>query len=200
MISEFLSSLFEPGIIFLIIFTFIAGAGIGFSYLSLAGSIVGVIVVMFFQAVIFFSVDYVDALLYIDMTGVSGGMAAKILNMHLVIHPVLLMLWIWFGRSSKKFEIQTRTAAAGKMQSKDFRLELDILGSAPELAVAGWFPARWNHMDNDQRLQWAENHIVDLRRIWVSGDADGFKEFGTELPAMMAAIDNDQYVTSGDAA
>ncbi len=84
MISEFLRSLSEPGIIFLIIFTFVTGAGIGLANLSLAGSIVGIIVIMFFQLLIFFSVDYVSALRYIDMTGASGGMAIKVLNMHLV--------------------------------------------------------------------------------------------------------------------
>jgi len=190
MIGEFLGGLFEFGIIMLLILSFLSGATVGWAYLNWVGNVVWFVILAFLQMLILNNTEYIGILAEIIQIGMPGAnVANSVLLMHEFVHPALLVLWIIFGRASKRSDQETRNAAAKALAPEFYKTDLDVLGASPELAVAGWFEARWNRMDGAQRLQWAMANISDLRRIWADGDDNGFEKYGTNLPSLLAKVD-----------
>lgn len=182
MIFEFIGSLFDFGIIVLMILTFVAGFAIGFFYLTSVGNVVWFVILAFIQLLIFDSLDEFQASHH------SGVLLA-----HIALHPALLILSIKLGRKSKQIDIHERTTAANSQTPVDFVTELNILGSHPDLAQAGWFESRWNRMSTPERLEWTTAATTGLRKLWADGSNEGEKlgleKYGTNLPMMLAKID-----------
>lgn len=187
--SEFFSSLFHGRILFLIICTVLSGYFVGWRHFGWIGNIVWIAILVFLQSMIFVSSDYSDALIRIMETGIGDGIAGSIVKLHMVFHPVVLVLSIILGRSVRKDDAKEQTDTVDAMSAEKMTSILDIVSNHPELAAAGWFANRWIKMTADEQLGWTEKNLIPLRQLWLNGGWDGFDAYGMELPVHLAIID-----------
>jgi len=184
-----MESVFTGQIIFLILLTVVIGFSVGFARIGLGGLIFLLPILMFFQAMILFSASYIQSLEYIGTTGAGGFNVGEVLVMHLIAHPVLLLLSVWVGRLAKTSYEADLKEQANQLTPEDITSMLNILGAHPDLAKAGWFPDQWAPLGKADRLRWTTCHLAALRELWVQGDGQGFDAIGLELPKLLAAID-----------
>lgn len=189
MIGVFFESLFTGRIIFLILFGLFGGMVIGHARVGWLGLIFWVPVMLFCQFLILLSSAYLDGLMRIGSTGSAGFSVGSVIMLHLILHPTLLLLGIVIGRKSKSFEESERQQQAANIDAEGFVRMLNRYGAHPQFAVAGWFQARWNTMDEDARLTWTNDRLPGLRDLWIRGEDKALDGFGLELAQHLAAID-----------
>lgn len=189
MIGVFFESLFSGRILFLMIATCVAGFAMGNARLSVLGWLLLIPAVLFVQMWLFVTADYVEMLTHLGETGAAGFKVGDVFTLHLVLHPALLIISIWIGRAWRAAVDQHWIAESQQITPETFVGHLDVLGAHPDLAVAGWFDQRWNAMDAEDRLRWAEANIGALRHLWLEGGDSGLAGHNINLPMLLAEID-----------
>lgn len=189
MMSAFMEGLLSGRILLMVIGTIWAGYVVGIAVWGGWTTAFAVVGLLFTQLVMFTTADYTRLMLHIGSTGSAGINIDTVLMMHIVFHPAVLIISFLVGDQARVSKDADDLTNAQSLSATDVTDALNILGSHPSLASAGWFPDRWLPLSEVDRVRWVSAHLDDLQTLWYEAGDGGFENYGINLPMHLMMID-----------
>jgi len=190
-LQEAFSFLFTGRGLFIAAFLVVAGFFIGGSCRVVGVSLwsIAALVTGFY---LFTSGSYFQTLDLISRTG-SGGFSAGTLA--LLILGMLLALYclaIWLGIASRRVAEEQAADDAAAMSADEFVRIINAAAAHPILGQGGWLATRWATMETAERRKWVSTNIDALRALESRTGGAGIECYGTDLPSMLAMMEEDE--------